>query len=103
MSVSQQPVWWCAFSDPVISVRVLCLFHNNESGSVHPVISVRVLCLFHNNESGSVHTVIQSSLLGSYVCFSTTCLGTVDIDILLRLCTDFCIPNYCYYKLMLLA
>ena len=24
--------WLCAYVDPVISVRVLCLFHNNESG-----------------------------------------------------------------------
>ena len=46
--------------------------------------------------NGSMHAEIQGSLLGFYVCFITTSLGTVVIDLLLRLCTTFQVPNYCY-------
>ena len=43
--------------------------------------------------NGDVHVVIQWSLLGSYVCFITTGLDTVDTDLLLRLCTTCGVPK----------
>ena len=39
--------------------------------------------------------VIRGSMLGSYVC-PTTSLDTFDASLLLRLCTTCCVPNYCY-------
>ena len=43
-----------------------------------------------------VHVLIRWSLLGCYICF-TTSFDTVDIYLLLRLCTTCRIPNYCYW------
>ena len=50
---------------------------------------VRLSC---RNMNGVVHTEIQRSLLGSYVCFITPSLVTVDAGLLLRLCAT------CWYQ-----
>ena len=45
--------------------------------------AVRLSC---RNMNGGVHTEIHWSLLGSYICFTTTGPVTVDTGLLLRLC-----------------
>ena len=73
--------------------------YNWELDPVDPVvcadvsINARFICCKLQDSKSGVHMVFGWSLLGSYLCFITTSLDTVDTDLLLRLCTTCQVPT----------